>query len=180
MKKISILMDKDILKAIKGIYLGLLVGLLIIVWGWHDKSNFKLILGLLIIVIAIKTAVNDYATEQSIKSWIERNEDRLLLFYPTKKLIQDRIRELIIPIFEEPVLEAYYEGPKIGGDLKSYPYLLKRIMKEKEKIQLNCPSLIRIKSGEFVVVQELEELMKINETDFDIGMVKQKIRDACA
>ncbi len=171
---------KDLYKAIIDSYPLWLIGSILIGWGTYANGWIRIGIGGLFIYLGITTAINDYQLDRQIEKWLRKNEGKLIFFYATKKKIQEKIKSEILPLFETNVLQAYYDGPRIVGDLEKINYLLKRIMAFNPKIKPHNPSIIKIKKGKLVVKDELKLLMEIQtEKEIDKQELRLRIRKAC-
>jgi len=123
------------------------------------------------------TSVKNYRLDAEINIWLKENDSRLIFFYATKKEIQERIRGSILPILDESVLQVYYDGPKIVGDLEGINHLLRRIMSCNPKIRPHNPSIVKIENGEFIVKDEFKFMME-SDIKVDEQNLKKRLRKA--
>ncbi len=172
---------KDILKSIIDSSILWIIGGILLGWGIYADGWIRMGLGVLVIYSGIVTAINDYKLDRQIEMWLEDHEGKFVFFYAANKKIQEKIKSEILPMFEVDILQAYYDGSKIVGDLEKVNHLLKRIMHFNPKIRPNNPTIIKIENGNFVVKDELKVLMKIvTESEIDKEDLKIRIKSACA
>ncbi|GAL87786.1 hypothetical protein MYP_5017 [Sporocytophaga myxococcoides] len=155
------------------------IGLLLVLWGYYADGIIRILIGFLFIYLAIKSAISDYKLDTEIEGWLIKNQGRIIFFYPTKLPIQNKIKEEILPLFPDNILQAYYDGPKIVGDLEPIRFLIKRIMFLNPKIRPNYPTIIRIENKDLIVKEELVELMGIHKKRIDLNEIKRRIENAC-
>lgn len=170
---------KKIYKAVIPSTFFLVVGVIIMLWGTYVNGWGRMSIGGLLIYWSIKVSIQGYQLDQELEKWLKQNDGKFIFFFATKKKIQEKIKKEILPMFGEDVLQGYYEGPKIVGDLKQINYLLGRVMFFNPKIKPHHPSIIKIEQGDLIVKDELKILMEINELDLDKQELKKRIKKAC-
>ena len=174
-------MIKYIYKSIIDSSISWIIGGILIIWGIYANGWIRIGIGFLLIYGEIITAINNYKLDRQIEKWLKENNGKFLFFYPTKKHIQQRIKNEILPLFDENVLQAFYEGPKIIGDLEKINFLLKRVMLFDKRIRPNNPAIIEIKNGEFIIKDELSFLVNLKDnTDIDKKGLQKRIKKACS
>jgi hypothetical protein len=151
---------------------GLIIAICLLAWGILDEGLIRILLGLLILYISISVSLNDQKVLNDIKNWKEKNKERLVFFYPTNKLLQERIKKIIIPFMPAETLQVYYDGPKLVGDID--PTIIKHLMLEFKQIKVNSPSLFRIE-GDRINYVSLEEVKLLNGQGIDFEIIELKI-----
>lgn len=170
---------KDIYKAIIDSSVLWIIGGILIAWGIYAHGWIRTGLGFLFIYWGATTAIHDYKLDRQIEKWLIANNGKIIFFYPAKKLVQERIKNEILPMFDEKVLEAFYDGPKIVGDLEEINFLLRRVMFSNDRIRPNNPTIIEIKNGELLVKDELSFLTNL-EGEIDKSELQKRIKKACS
>lgn len=170
---------KKIYKAVIDSLFFLIIGVVVLLWGIYDNGWGRIIIGGFLICWSIELSIQSYQMDQELEKWLKQNDGKFIFFFATKKKIQEKIKIEILPMFEEDVLQGYYEGPKIVGDLKQINYLLGRVMFFYPKIKPHHPSIIKIEQGDLIVKDELKVLMEINELDLDKQKLRKRIKKAC-
>ena len=169
---------KDIYKAIIDSSPLWIIGGVLMGWGIYANGWIRIGIGGFFIALGIINAIQDYKLDREIERWAEENNGKFIFFFAAKQKIQENIKSEVLPMFDENILQAFYEGPKIVGDLEQINFLLKRIMDFNPKIRPNNPSIIKIENGKFIVKDEFKSLMKI-EAEIDKQDLKQRIKKAC-
>ena len=159
-------------------FLWLIAGILIL-WGYYNDGWIRIGFGCLFIYLAIRTSIDDYKLDRKIDKWFKNHEGKTIFFYPTKKEIQNRIKEEVVPLPQKDVLQVYYDGPKLIGDTEDMNFIISRIMFFRKELSPNRPSIFRVENGDFKVICNLNLLMNIIDEGFDLEAVKRKINQTC-
>ena len=167
-------MLKKIYKVLLENWIVWLIGGILIFWGYSLDGWIKIGIGCLVFFLAVNAAIYKYKLYKRRENWFVQNEGEIIFFYPTKKQIQIRIQEKILPFFKKGILQAYYKGPMIVCNFENINFLVSRI----EKVRPNNPSIIKIRNGEFEVIAELAELMNIEDENFNFDQIRNKIKEA--
>ena len=157
---------------IKSNLIGILIGSGILWWGFANDGYVRMIIGLLILFAVIKSGIDNFNYALELDNWIKQNQNSLILFYPCKKPIQDLIKDEFIPKIPFPVMEIYYDGPKLVGNIKRSIVL--EIMKWNENIKIHEPSILKIKDKK-VISETLMELRLIGKQKVDYQKLIEKI-----
>lgn len=131
-----------------------------------------MVIGVLILLLVFKVGIDNFNYAIQLDNWTKENQQKLILFYPTKKDIQDQIKEKFIPKIPYEILEVYYDGPALIGDIKRSMVL--EIMKWNPKVKVNSPSILKI-VGKSVIYESLEQLKEIDTNSFDSKPLLDKI-----
>ena len=141
-------------------------------WGYYNDGIFRMILGGIIFIVTISAANQNYKHVVELNNWKESNQGNLVLFYPAKKAIQEKIKSTFIPLIPFKTLEVYYEGPKLVGDIKRSTVL--EIMRWNNEVKVNDPAILKI-AGRNVEVIKLPELLKIDTTEIETQVLVERI-----
>lgn len=160
------------LSIIKSNIIGISICLGIFYWGLTNDGPVKIIISLFILYTIIKSGISNFNYAFELNNWIETNQGSLILFYPTKKVIQERIKSDFIPKIPYNIKEVYYDGPKLVGDLKRS--VIFEIMKWNSNITIHEPSILKI-NGKDVIVESLVELKSILEHDLNYEELLERI-----
>lgn len=163
---------KKLFSIIKSNSIGILIGFGIFYWGFTNDGYVRLIIGLLILVAVIKSGIDDFIYALELDTWIKQNQNSLILFYPAKKPIQDLIKTEFIPIIPFPVMEIYYDGPKLVGDIKRSIVL--EMMKWDKDIKIHEPSILKVKEKN-IICENMMELRLIGKQKVDYQKLIHKI-----
>lgn len=166
-------MLKNIYRVLLDNWIVWLIGGIIILWGFLSSGWIKIGIGCLVIYLAVNEAIYKYKFYKKRENWFVQNDGKIIFFYPTKKQIQVRIQEKILPFFNKDLLEAYYQGPLIICNSENINFLVSRI----GKVRPNNPAIIEILNGELKVIVELAELMNIEDENFNFEKVHNKIKE---
>ena len=157
---------------IKTTLIGILIGGIIVYWGYSKNGVVRFIIGALIILTFIKNAIENIKYVKEIKLWWKENEGQLIFFYPTSKKIQERIELEVIPYLPNDCLKVYYNGPSLVGDIKRS--IIVDLMNQYKLITVNSPSIFKIVNGR-LYIESLSELLQIEKHTIDMNAVKTKI-----
>ena len=164
--------NNDYNDLIKTTFYAYLTGSIIMYWGYSNEGIFRVILGVLIIIVFSKSAIGNYKFIKELKIWKKENEGRIIFFYPTSKKIQERIQQEIIPLVPNDTLKVYYDGPSIVGDIKRP--IIKDLMYQFKDLRVNSPSISKIINEQFFT-ESLRELIHLDKGEVDIETIKSKI-----
>ncbi|MCO4292029.1 hypothetical protein NF867_04025 [Solitalea sp. MAHUQ-68] len=138
---------KEILNLIRNAIIGVEIGAVILYWGIADNGYFRIVLGLVILLLTIRWGINSYKQIKSNHEYLDNLLGRVVFFYPSKKSIQNKIKEIIIPqINQNEILQVFYEGPKLTGDIDGR--LMKSIMDCYIELDFNKPALFKLTESE--------------------------------
>ena len=165
-------MLKKIYKVLLENWIVWLIGGILIIWGYSSDGWIKIGIGCLVFYMAFNQATSRYKLYKRRKYWYEQNEGKIIFYYATKKQIQVKIQEKILPFLNEDILQAYYDGPKIVCNHENINFLGRRI----EKMTPNNPAIIKILNGQIEVIVELTELMNIENENFNFEQIINKIK----
>lgn len=138
------------------------IGGAIFYWGVLNLSWFRIIIGAIFILGASIRLINELHFRKELDSWLKRNYNKSILFYPAKQKIQNEVKSKIIPFINSSIYQVYYEGPKISGDLKMRHVI--ELMNIDKRIQLHNPSIIKVKEKSLEVIS-LKEFVSDNIDD---------------
>ncbi|MFK7923660.1 MAG: hypothetical protein AB8H47_17005 [Bacteroidia bacterium] len=168
-------MKTNLWGVLKSVYWGLMVGLALLLIAYFRGGIVWVLLGGLIISFSVYVGLDNLKREKKLQEWQAEHEGKRLFFFPTKQKIQRRIMTDVLPLFEKKIQLAYYDGPKIVSDLDGFPHHLKYVFKRNPEIVPNSPSIIRIDKNELSIIAKLPELMQIENQDFDIQVIRNRI-----
>ncbi|WP_299114408.1 hypothetical protein [uncultured Winogradskyella sp.] len=157
---------------IKSNLIGILIAGGIFYWGFANDGYTRMGIGILILFAVIKSGIDNFNYAIELENWIKANQGKLVLFYPTKKTIQQKIKTDFIPKIPYEIMEVYYDGPKLVGDVKHS--IVFEIMKWNSNIRIHQPAILKI-VNESVVMEKLDELKTIENTDLDYQVLLKKI-----
>ncbi|PHR26227.1 MAG: hypothetical protein COA38_15340 [Fluviicola sp.] len=160
------------LSIIKSNSIGILIAIGIFYWGFANEGYVRMGMAILILFIVIKTGIDDFNYAIELENWIKTNQEKLILFYPTKKSIQEKIKTDFIHKIPYEVMEVYYDGPKLIGDIK--PSIVMEIMKWNPNIKVNQPAILKI-VNKSVVMEALDELKRIDKVNVDFQKLLERI-----
>jgi hypothetical protein len=138
---------------------GIIMSILVFAWGYYNNGIFRMIIGIVLLLVTISSANQNYIYVVELNSWLDFNQGAIIIFYPTKKVTQEQIRSIFIPLIPFKPMEVYYDGPKLAGDIKRSIVL--EIMRWNRKVQVNKPSGLKI-VGRNVEFVELSELLNLD------------------
>lgn len=157
---------------IKSYSIGILIGFALLYWGYSNDGYIRMIIGMFILFSIIKLIINDFKYALELDKWMKKNQNSLILFYPSKKPIQDLIKAEFIPKIPFPVMEVYYDGPKLVGNIKRS--IVREIIGWNKDIKIHEPSILKIKNKE-VISEQLPELRLIGKQEIDYQKLIEKI-----
>ncbi|NRR93402.1 hypothetical protein HSX10_17645 [Winogradskyella undariae] len=160
------------LSIIKSNLIGILIAGGIFYWGFANNGYIRMGIALLILLAIIKSGIGNFNYAIELDNWTESNQEKLILFYPTKKTIQEKIKAEFIPKIPYEVMEVYYDGPKLIGDIKRSIVL--EIMKWNTNIKIHQPAILKI-VNKSVVMEELYELKSIDKEVIDFQKLLNRI-----
>jgi hypothetical protein len=160
------------LSIIKSNSIGVLIAGGIFYWGFANDGYIRMGIGILILFGIIKSGIDNFNYAIELDKWIKENQGKLILFYPTKKPIQQKIKTDFIPKIPYEIMEVYYDGPKLIGDIKRS--IVFEIMKWNHNIKIHQPAILKI-LNKSVVMEKLDELKTIDHTDLDYQILLDKI-----
>jgi hypothetical protein len=124
--------------------------------GFVQTQIWMMGIGVVMMILTLKGILRQYQYHRALNQWLEANEGSHILFYPTKKPIQDLIETAVVPVLGRPYLKVYYQGPQIVGAVK------RSIVTEllnKQVWRINKPVLARIQDGKVLQEDILEDLL---------------------
>ena len=151
---------KKLFLIIKSYSLGILIGLVLLFWGYSNDGYIRMIIGILILFSILKSIITAFKYALKLNKWMKENQNSLILFYPSKKPIQNSIKTEFIPKLPFPVMEVYYDGPKLVGDIKRS--IAKELMRWSKDARLHQPAVLKIK-GKKIISEKLMELELIGK-----------------
>jgi hypothetical protein len=160
------------LSIIRSHAIGLLIAGAIFYWGFANDGYVRMGLGILILYFTIKAGIDSYNYAIALDDWIENNKEKLVLFYPTKKAIQEKIKADFIPLIPYDIMQVYYEGPQLIGDIKRS--IVSELMKSNTRIKVHNPVIFKITDNS-IIIEELTELMRIKTDNIDFQALMERI-----
>jgi hypothetical protein len=152
----------------------LAIGVSLLWWGLYGHSYFKIITGIVIIFFIITNGIGRYFALIQLQQWFDDNRGKLILFYATKKPVQENIKYSFIPLIPFDVMEVYYDKSKLVGDVKWW--IVRELMTWNKNIKVNQPCVIRIMDND-IKVRRLKELMRLDleKSDYEelVAVVKE-------
>jgi len=142
-------------------------------WGIANNGYIRISIAILIIFSTIESIKKEFIYVSELDNWFKENQGKLILFYPTEKLIQDKIKSDFIPKIPFKIMEVYYEGPKIIGHIKRS--IVFELMRWNCNVKIHQPSILKIVDNS-VIVFELSDLKRINSTKIDYQKLLSKIK----
>lgn len=161
------------LSIIKSNFIGFLFAGGIFYWGFANVGYIRMCISVLIMFFIIKSGIDNFNYAIELDNWTKTNQEKLILFYPTKKPIQEKIKTEFIPKIPFEVMEVYYDGPKLIGDIKSS--IVIEIMKWNPNIKIHQPAILKI-VNKSVVMGELDELKRIEKEVVDYQKLLDRIQ----
>ncbi|MDX2362005.1 MAG: hypothetical protein QNK23_14440 [Crocinitomicaceae bacterium] len=152
--------------------IGLAIAVALFCWGYVNEGYIRMILGGLIALAMIKSGIGNYNYIVELNNWIKKNQNALIIFYPTTKEIQEKIKDEFIPNIPFEFQEVFYDGPTLVGDIKKS--IVKELMNRNNQIKVNEPSALKIIADK-IEIEPLAELMKIKETKIDYNNLIRRI-----
>ena len=98
------------LSIIKSNLIGILIAGGIFYWGFANDGYIRMGIALLILLAIIKSGIGNFNYAIELDNWTESNQEKLILFYPTKKTIQEKIKAEFIPKIPYEMMEVYYDN----------------------------------------------------------------------
>lgn len=163
---------KKYLSIIKSNIIGILIAGGIFYWGFINDGYIRMGIGVLILYVVIKSGIDNFNYARELDNWVKTNQGKLILFYPAKKPIQEKIKADFIPKIPYEIMEVYYDGPKLIGDIKRS--IVFEIMKWNPNVVIHKPAILKI-VNKSVVMEELDELKSIDNIDLDYQALLDKI-----
>ncbi|WP_196887369.1 hypothetical protein [Aureivirga sp. CE67] len=151
----------------------ILIAFIFLFWGILTNNYTQISIGLIILIIISRFVFKDFKYIQELHHWILKNENKIILFYPTKNSTQENIQQNLIPKIPFEIMEVYYDGPKIVGDIKRS--VVHEMIKWNSKIDTNFPAIIKVKK-DTLLVEELFELIRTDLNDEDYLEIIDKIK----
>ncbi|QNK78279.1 hypothetical protein H7F37_04120 [Winogradskyella sp. PAMC22761] len=150
----------------------ILIASILLFWGIMNDGYIRISIAVLILYFTFKSIINDSKYITELNNWIKLNQDKLILFYPTTKPIQENIRNKFIPKIPFEIMEVYYDGPKLIGDIKRS--IVFEIIRWYPKVNIHSPSILKV-VNKSILVEALDDLNTINLTDNDYKKLIEKI-----
>ena len=158
-------------KLIQHTFIAFLIGALLVLWGYKNDGIFRIGFGLLIIIVFLKDGIKDLYYIQELRSWMKRNNGRLVFFYATKSDVQLKIEQRILPFIPGDAFKVFYMGPMLEGDMKLS--LIISLMTHFKEVTINSPSIFKI-TGYTIRLQEIPELMTLTDVT-ELSPIRKKI-----
>lgn len=127
------------------------------IFSWTVISIFFLFF---IIIQVYKT----FRESKRFNEWIEKHNETLIFFYPTKKEIQEEIKNKVCFKLNPNISQMCYNKSKITGNLKNEKFI-KMGLSKLNRLNPNHPRLIRIKGNSLVEMLNLYELNRISKLE---------------
>ena len=143
-------------------------------WGWINEGYLRIILSLFIVLVTARSGIRRLKYLLELERWIRNNKNSFVLFYPTKKDVQNSIKEKLIPNIDFKFKEVFYDGPMIVGNIKMS--VVVELMDWKTDPKVNEPSMFYIRRSSIHILT-LNELEKINNEGFSIEHSLAKIQN---
>ncbi|MFC4635098.1 hypothetical protein ACFO3O_14345 [Dokdonia ponticola] len=169
---------KKLFLVINSYRLGILISVAFFYWGFLNDGYIRMIIGGFILFTIVRSIITDFKYALELDTWMKTHQNRLILFYPAKKPIQELIKTEFIPKIPFPVMEVYYDGPKLVGDIKQS--VTKELMVWNKDAAIHKPCILKIKNKE-IISEKLTELTLIGkqEINYQELIVKiEKIKNA--
>ena len=163
---------RDYTNILKTTIITFLLGGLLIYWGAKNDGTIRIILGLLLIGVFAKNALDNAKYVKDLQLWRQQNNGKLIFFYATTKKIQEKIEKEIIPTLPSNCLKVYYKGPTLVGDIKQSVTM--ELINQYNQIKLNSPSIFKIVDNK-IHIETLSELMSIETNPVDLDVIKAKV-----
>ncbi len=163
---------KKYLLIIKSNIFWILIAGIILYWGINNDGYIRIGIGLFILFLTLRSIINDIKYAAELNNWIKKNQGELILFYPTKKTIQDNIKNKFIPKLPYKTMEVYYDGPKLIGDIKRS--IVFEMIRWNPKINIHTPAILKV-VNDFILAEELDELRMLDLTDNDYQKIIKRI-----
>ena len=151
---------------------GLILATALSLWGYVHGGYIRMIIGSLMALVIIKSGIDNYNYIVELNNWIKKNQNELIVFYPTRKEIQESIKSEFLPKIPFKFKEVFYDGPTLVGDIKRS--IVIELMNRSDKIRVNEPSIIKIVKDK-VEVESLTELMQINKSKINYDSLLKRI-----
>ncbi len=138
--------------------IGITISCAVLWWGIEYTGWIRIVVSVITILLMMVSCLTELEHASIYKWWLRRNEGKVIVFYPAKKRIQNTIKKEFIQLLSVPVIEIYYEGPRLVG---ANNVVIKELMKWNSEVNIHDPCAIKIGKDELQIIQlnELKEVL---------------------
>jgi hypothetical protein len=162
---------KDYVKLIE-IILGTVMGVAIFYWGCYFGEPIRIIIGITITALYVRTLVKRHIALRQLKAWILANNDQPVLFYPSFFENQEKVKNNIVRDSTYPLIFIGYGNDGDMGDVKRSVVI--ELINQHKEIKMKYPSVFKFK-GYQLINERLDELMDIEEKPIEVEVIRKKI-----
>ena len=151
----------------------LLLTLPLFIYTASQQKYLWMAVSLILTGVIISVVTQERRRQKELIIWLSNHEGQKIIFFPTDKEKQNNVQLFLANKLSEDIVQIYYDGPNLVGDLDNPELImhLKALNKERPK----HPLLFKIFNQKLLEICPLLELLDIASNEEKVLFLIEKI-----
>ena len=136
----------------------------ILLWSINMDKYVWTVVSILFVFLIINQVYKTYWESIKFNEWIEKHNQNIIFFYPTKRETQEQIKNKIGVKLNSNISQRSYRKSKITGDINNQNFI-KMGLSQLNRLNPNHPRLIQIEGNSLVELINLYELNRVSQLE---------------